>query len=232
MHMVPNSSLWEYGIPPYMKIKQWFCTTPTTNQLWSIEVIDIEEIWWGVHDHWLIITHLILMIKKSTHFLCTEAVAELTSSYGPQARQYKEARICYCTKFLPSFCPYHYQLVCRQRWLSAWDQQSTKMHLTHSVFQQAQEQEDLTYPEYIQILDYKLHNWAGSFWNKQIKDINISELSGLKIESMISVQTTCELNKVAATVNTTHFWLSQNTANKVHKVFTSDYIKMAYLTFT
>ena len=141
-----------------------------------------------------------------------------------------EARKCHCTKFLPSFCPYHYQSACRRRWLSAWDQQSTKMHLTHSVFQQEQVQADLTYPEYIQILDYKLHNWAGSFWNEQFKDINISELSGLKTESMTSVKKTCELKKLAASVNMIHFWLSQDTAWKVHKVFTSDYIEMEYLT--
>jgi len=49
---------------------------------------------------------------------------------------------------------------------------------------------------------------------------------------MTSVKTTCELNKLAATVNTIHFWLSQNTACKVHKVFTSNYIEMAYRTFT
>lgn len=144
-------------------------------------------------------------------------VAQLTSSYGLQARQYKEARKCHCTNFLPSFCPYRYQLACRQRWLSAWDQQSTKMHLTHSVFQQAQEQADLTYPEYIQILDYKLHNWAGSFWKEHIKDVNISELSGLKTESMTSVKTTFELKRLAATANTTHFWFSQNTASMVHQ---------------
>lgn len=143
-----------------------------------------------------------------------------------------EARKCHCTKFLPSFCPYHYQSVCRQRWLSAWDQQSTKMHLTHSVIRQAREQADLTYPEYIQILDYKLHNWAGSFWNEQFKDVNISELSGCQTESMTFVKTICELNKLAASVNTIHFWSSQNMACKVHKVFTSNYIQMAYLTFT
>lgn len=65
-----------------------------------------------------------------------------------------------------------------------------------------------------------------------MKDINISELNGLKTESMTSVKTTCEFNRLAATANTTHFWLSQNTAHTVHKVFTSIYVKKAYRTFT